>query len=586
MPQSSLFEPVAIPEVDLWSFLFERKAKPFTDSKDIFTDGDTDRSYSFGELRSASLAFGQGLQAAWHWQRGDVVAFYTPNSVDTPAATLGVLWAGGIASPANPLYTEAELTFQLRDARAKALVTMLPFLDTARRAAWAVGIPEDRILLVGDERDPAGRVRHFSQLRRPTATATATATATQAQIQSTRGRSKPVSIDARRDLAFLVYSSGTTGLPKGVCLTHYNIVANVLQQSMVDGQFFHPYGGVDGKGDKGLGITPFFHIYGLTCCIMFFAYMGWELVIMQRFDMERACQLIEKYRLTFAFVPPPVVLAFSKHPVVDKYDLTSMRSMNSGAAPLTPELALAVWDRLKIGVKQGYGLSETSPTATVQTPDEWGKFMGSVGKLLPNMEAKIVDPAYNDDNDDNDDDDDGNNNPREVPDGQPGELWLKGPSVFQGYLNRPDETRAATSRCGFFKTGDIFVRDKHGNYYCVDRLKELIKYKGFQVPPAELEGILLGHDDVLDAGVIGVEDRAQATEVPRAYIVLKPGLATDAAKAREIADWLATKTAPHKRLRGGVHFIAEIPKSACGKILRRLLRDRARQDDKAQGAKL
>ncbi|CAK7205520.1 hypothetical protein SEUCBS139899_008296 [Sporothrix eucalyptigena] len=551
----SPYTPVSIPETDLWSFLFERKSKPFTDSKEIFTDSETGRTYTFGDLRSTSLEFGKGIQKLWNWKRGDVMAFYTPNSIDTPPAMLGLLWAGGVGSPANPLYTEPELTFQLRDSGAKAIVTQLPFIDTARRAAKAVGIPEDRIILIGDAHDPSGHFRHFSTIRNP----------------SFSGRPTALKIDVRKDLAFLVYSSGTTGLPKGVCLTHHNVVSNVLQMSSVDSMYFHPYGGVDGKGDKGLGITPFFHIYGLTCCIMVFIYTGWELISMPRFDLERACQLIEQYKISFSYVPPPVILAFSKHPIVDKYDLTSMRMFHSGAAPLTPELATALWDRLKISVKQGYGLSETAPVATMQLLDEWGKFMGSVGKLLPNMTARLVDP-------------DKGTDVTEV--GKPGELWLKGPNIFPGYLNLPENTAATMSPDGYFKTGDIFVVDKYENFTCVDRLKELIKYKGFQVPPAELEGILLGHKDITDACVIGIEDKEQATEVPRAYVVMKPGIPTDAAKAKEIVDWLASLTAPHKKLRGGVHFLSEVPKSASGKLLRRVLRDQVRQAEKAGAAKL
>lgn len=225
-----------------------------TTRTEIFTDSETGRSYTFGDLRSSSLEFGKGLQSLWNWQRGDVLAFYTPNSIDTPPAMLGLLWAGGICSPANPLYTEPELTFQLRDSGAKAVITQLPYLETTRRAAKAVGIPEDRIILLGDEHDPSGRFRHFSTIRNP----------------AFKGKSTAVSVDVHNDLSFLVYSSGTTGLPKGVCLTHYNVVANVLQMSSMDSLFFHPFGGVDGKGDKGLGITPFFHIYvsrlsGLSC---------------------------------------------------------------------------------------------------------------------------------------------------------------------------------------------------------------------------------------------------------------------------------------------------------------------------------
>lgn len=198
---------------------------------------------------------------------------------------------------------------------------------------------------------------------------------------------------------------------------------------------------------------------GLVNCVFMSIYSGWQLFIMSRFDLEKACQIIQDNKITFAYVPPPIVLAFGKDPNVDRYDLTSLKMLHSGAAPLTNELLELFWSRLKLPVKQGYGLSETAPVTHVQMPDEWAKFMGSVGKLVPNMESKIVDLEGN-----------------EVPLGEEGELWLKGPNVFGGYLNNPDKTNDAFSTDGWFKTGDIFKVDKHGNYYCVDRLKELIKY--------------------------------------------------------------------------------------------------------------
>lgn len=310
---------------------------------------------------------------------------------------------------------------------------------------------------------------------------------------------------------------------------------------------------------------------------------------MSRFDLEKACQIIQEYKITFAYVPPPIVLAFGKHPAVDQYDLTSLKMMHSGAAPLTNELLELVWSRLKLPVKQGYGLSETSPVTHAQMPDEWAKFMGSVGKLVPNMEAKIVDLEG-----------------KEVSLDEEGELWVKGPNVFGGYFNQPDKTKDAFSADGWFKTGDIFKIDKHGNYYCVDRLKELIKYskantahniimsapanhpfaEGFQVPPAELEGLLLGHEDVSDVCVIGIYDNNQATELPRAYVTLKTGVQQSDEKAKEIAEWIATKVAPHKRLRGGVYFIDVVPKSPSGKILRRVMRDKVKQEERKAGPKL
>ncbi|GAB1310391.1 4-coumarate-CoA ligase [Madurella fahalii] len=554
MPYPSTFPPLDIPDgIDLWSFLLGRRYRDFPVTKEILTCAETGRSYSWADLRSASIEFGKGLKARWGWKKDHAMAFYTPNSIDTPILTLGVLWAGGVVSPANPLYTTDELAFQLKDSGAKGLVTQVAYLETAISAAEKAGLPFDRIILLGTQRDPSGRFRHFSSIR---------------SISYT-GRYAKAKIHPKRDIAFLVYSSGTTGLPKGVCLSHYNMVANVLQAAYVEGSQWRPTGGADGKGDKQLGVLPFFHIFGLTCSVLMSVYSGWQLVVLERFDLEKALQAIEKYRITFTYVPPPVILAFGKHPAVDGYDLSSLKVLHSGAAPLTKELTEAVWNRLKMPVKQGFGLSETSAVVCCQVVDEWAKFMGSVGKLMPNMEARIVG-------------DDG----KDVPEGEPGELWLKGPNVFPGYFKNPERTKEAFSRDGFFKTGDVFRRDKHGNFYCVDRLKELIKYNGYPVPPAELEGILVGHKEVADACVIGVDEPTHATEVPRAYVVLREGIEASDAKAQELAEWVATQVAPHKKLRGGIRFVDQIPKSPSGKVLRRVMREQAKKEQRALGAKL
>ncbi|KAK4038739.1 hypothetical protein C8A01DRAFT_37306 [Parachaetomium inaequale] len=559
MPYSSTFPPLDIPDgVDLWTLLLGHKHRDFPPTKEILTCAETGRSYSWADLRSASIEFGKGLKALWGWKKGDVLAFYTPNSIDTPILTLGALWAGGTVSPANPLYTVDELAFQLRDSGAKGLVTQPANLATALAAAQKARLPSDRIILLGPHRDdPSSGIRHFSSIRSSTS--------------STGGdrHAQPARVHPRTDLAFLVYSSGTTGLPKGVCLTHRNMVANVLQASYVEGSQWRSRGGADGQGDTQLGVLPFFHIYGLTCGVLMSVYEGWRLVVLERFDMERALRAIERYRVTFAYVPPPVVLAFSKHPAVEAYDLSSLKVLHSGAAPLTRELTEAVWNRLKVPVKQGFGLSETSAVVCCQVVDEWGKFMGSVGKLMPNMEARIVG-------------EDG----KEAEEGESGELWLRGPNVFPGYFKNPERTKDAFSSDGFFKTGDVFRRDKHGNFYCVDRLKELIKYNGYPVPPAELEGVLIGHKEVADACVIGVEDQANATEVPRAYVVLRDGIEASEAKAQQLADWVANQVAPHKKLRGGIRFVDQVPKSPSGKVLRRVMREQARKEQRASRAKL
>ena len=259
-----------------------------------------------------------------------------------------------------------------------------------------------------------------------------------------------------------------------------------------------------------------------------------------------------------------------KSPVVSKYDLSSVRMLNSGAAPLTRDLVDAVYKRLKIPIKQGYGLSETSPTTHTQPWEEWSSTIGSVGRLLPNQVAKYMDPEE-----------------KEVPAGQTGELWIKGPNIFKGYLNNAEGTANALTDDGYFKTGDVGHQDEKGNFFITDRVKELIKYKGFQVPPAELEGILIGNEEIDDVAVLGIYNEEQATEVPRAYVVPKKGVKGDKETEARIVKWLAGKVASHKRLRGGVRFVDEVPKSASGKILRRVLKEQAKAEmKKGQKAKL
>lgn len=285
---------------------------------------------------------------------------------------------------------------------------------------------------------------------------------------------------------------------------------------------------------------------------------------MPKFDIEQFCKLVQDEKITFSYVVPPVILLLSKHPIVEKYDLSSIRMMSSGAAPLTKELVDAVHRRTKLKVKQAYGLSETSPTTHTQPWDRWYTTIGAVGTLLPNITAKYMSPDE-----------------KELPCGEVGELWMKGPNVFKGYLNNPEGTKNALTEDGYFKTGDVGYQDKHGNFYITDRIKELIKYKGFQVPPAELEGILSDNDKIDDVAVIGIYKEQDATEVPRAYIVPKKGVEAGKALEKEIMDWLASKVANHKRLRGGVRFVDEIPKSVSGKILRRVLKAKAQEEEKA-----
>ncbi|KAF7193804.1 putative 4-coumarate--CoA ligase 1 [Pseudocercospora fuligena] len=555
MPTKSSFPDIEIPNVDLWAFIFDRKNRDFSDDQVIYRSCNSDRKYTFNEVKAAATTFGEGLCNLWDWQRGDVLNIYAPNDIDVGPIIFGVFFAGGIISPANPGYSPDELAFQLTNSGSKAIVTTKAFLPAAQKAAEKAGIPTDRILLLGETKDDTRRFKHWTNIRK-----------TSGALRYRRRKVK----DPSEDLAFLVYSSGTTGLPKGVMLSHSNIVSDLSQINGAMGKWY------SSGQDKILGVLPFFHIYGLTGLVHQPLHRGVELVVMPAFDLKLFLETIQKHKITFIYVAPPVIVRLARDETVSNYDLSSVKMITSGAAPLTQELVDTVHRKYKIKINQAYGLSETSPMTHTQPWDEWYSSVGSVGKIFPNMYARYVDP-------------DG----KELGPGEVGELWMAGPNVFQGYWKNEEASKEALQTIDgmrWFKTGDVGFQDEKHNFYITDRVKELIKYKGFQVAPAELEGKLMDHPLVNDVAVIGIEDKENHTEVPRAYIVhAKQGKdagdaetgvpSADAQKdADEIVQWVADKVANHKRLRGGIRFIDEIPKSASGKILRRVLKDRVKKE--------
>jgi 4-coumarate--CoA ligase len=431
--------------------------------------------------------------------------------------------AGGIITTVNPTYTEREVHHQLEDAGARLLITVGVFLDTALAAAEGTGVTGARglgVFVFGDA--PDGTPDAMSLIGAPIA----------AQV--------PVTSD---DLVALPYSSGTTGLSKGVMLSHGNLVANIAQTIAPSGLR---------EDETIIAVLPFFHIYGMQVLMNCGLAAGATIITMPRFDLEQFLELHQRYHITRSFVAPPIVVALAKHPMVDKYDLSSVEQIFSGAAPLSAELALEAGARIGCEVVQGYGMTELSPVSHL-TPK--GRFKpGSVGITAPNTETLIVDPATGD----------------ELPVDADGEVWVRGPQVMKGYLNNPTATAATIDADGWLHTGDIGHIDSDGHLYVVDRLKELIKFKGFQVPPAELEALLLTHPAVADAAVIGVPDD-EAGEIPVGYVVLKPGAT---ATEQEIMAFVAGQVATYKQIRR-LHLIDAVPKSASGKILRRVLRDQA-----------
>ncbi|KAJ9628140.1 hypothetical protein H2204_009542 [Knufia peltigerae] len=541
MPFDSAYPPLSIPDVDLFSFLFDRNDREFPDDHVILVDVTTRTQHTYRHICETAEKFGKGLKSHWNWQKGDVMAIFSPNSAEIASATFGTQWAGGVVCPFNNQYTTTELASQLKSSQSKGLLTHVTCLQVAREAARLAGLPWSRIIVVG-EQDPEGRCRHYSSLFDDSTAI------------------KKASIDPENDLSFLVYSSGTTGLPKGVMLSHKNIVANVLQVTIPD------LGNVNWQRDQYLGFLPMYHIYGEFCIavsVLAPVYRGLTMHIMQKFDLDCLCQVIQESKIAIVYVVPPVVLLLAKHPVVDKYDLSSLRMLHSSAAPLTDDLVGMIHKRLKVPIKQGYGMSEASPGIAGQPWNDWNKTIGSAGTLAPSMSMKLV-----------------NNAGTEVPIGEEGEIWIKGPNIFKGYFQNPEATAEAVDADGWYRTGDIGYVDKNHNIYITDRVKELIKYNGFQVAPAQLEGILLAHPAVNDVAVVGLSSPAKATELPRAYIVPAQGFKGDDEKlAREISDWLDRRVAPYKRLRGGIKFIEVIPKSAAGKVLRRLLVEQAKKEE-------
>lgn len=510
------FPDVTVPEVSLTDFVMRDAAQRL--DKPALIEGPTGRVITYGELAQSIREVAAGL-AARGFGKGEVFGILSPNVPEYGIAFHAVATLGGINTTVNPLYTANEVAHQLKDAGARFLVTVPQCLEKAEQAAEAANIEE--LFVFEQPGFDTNGATPFSAL-------------------FLKGGTPPkVSINPLKDLVALPYSSGTTGLPKGVMLTHHNLVANMCQ--MVGLEYF------TGE-DTLVCLLPLFHIYGLVVVLNMGLHSGATIVTMPRFELEPFLETLQKYDVTMAHLVPPIVLALTKHPVVDNYKLPKLKTIFSGAAPLDDSLTRACMERLGVDIRQGYGMTETSPVTHSSPPEREDVKYGAVGVPAPNTECKLIDLETGD----------------ELGPNQEGEVCVRGPQVMRGYLNRPEATAATIDQDGWLHTGDIGYADEDGHFYIVDRAKELIKYKGFQVAPAELEALLLTHPDVADAAVIPCPDD-ECGEVPKAYVVLKGG-----ATAEEIMDFVSARVAPHKRIRD-IEFIDKIPKSPSGKILRRLL---------------
>ncbi|MAT05514.1 MAG: 4-coumarate--CoA ligase family protein [Acidimicrobiaceae bacterium] len=505
---------VEIPETTITEHIL-RRAEALPDRVALM-DGPSGRSYTYAQLREMIHRFAGGLQARGFGE-GDVLGLMAPNIPEYAVVFHGTAVAGGTVTTINPTYGAEEVRFQLNDAGASMLITIGMFADTAAAAIEGTGVSEVMTLDAADGTTSALDLLSADPIEQ-------------------------VPVDLHEQVVVLPYSSGTTGLPKGVMLTHHNLVANCVQTEPSVNLVEH---------ETALAFLPFFHIYGMQVLMNLQLSVGTTVITLPRFDLQQALELTQQHKITRIYAVPPVILALAKHPLVDQYDLSSLVQVFSGAAPLGAELAAEAAKRIDCEVVQGYGMTELSPVSHCTFEGDFRP--GTSGITVPNTETRIVDPESGED--------------QSV--GGEGELWVRGPQVMKGYLNNEEATRNTIDEDGWLHTGDVAVVDEHHHVSIVDRVKELIKYKGFQVPPAELEALLVAHPKVADVAVIGVADE-EAGELPKAFVVTQPGaeLTID-----EIQAYVGEHVASYKQIRL-VEFVDEIPKSPSGKILRRMLRDR------------
>jgi acyl-CoA synthetase (AMP-forming)/AMP-acid ligase II len=516
----STFPDIEIPDQNVYDFLFGSLTQDDLAATALI-DGTNGATTSYGQML-AQIDAVAGALAARGVTTDTTIGLLCPNAPAFAIVFHGILRAGAVVTTINSLYTAEEIASQLKDAKATWLFTVSPLLAGAEAAAKEIGLDADH-LIVMDGVDGHPSLMDLIAEHKP---------------------APEVSFDPATHLAVLPYSSGTTGRPKGVMLTHRNLVANVAQSMATIG--------IEGWEV----VLAFYHIYGLTVLLNFALKTKSALVTMPRFDLPEFLRIIQDQKCTWVFIAPPIAVALAKHPLVDQYDLSSIKGIFSGAAPLDANLGGAVASRLGTNVRQGYGMTELSPVSHVIPMARDDISLDNIGLGLPNLESKLVDPETG----------------KEIPVpesgvSEPGELMCKGPNVMVGYLGNEEATKATLEPDGWLHTGDIATVESNGIYRIVDRLKELIKYKGYQVAPAVLEAVLLTHPRIADAAVIGVLDE-DGQEIPKAFVVIQAG---EELSGDEVMEFVASKVAPHEKIRR-VEFIDVIPKSTAGKILRKDLR--------------
>lgn len=538
---------------DLISYIF---SNPFNvpHDKPIYIDAQSGKQYTYADVIQRTKSLTNGLQQTFGLRKDDVVALFSPNTIEYAIACYGIVGSGSLVAPTSAALTALELNAQLKTSGARFVVAHSSLLETARRAAKGTAVEKVILLDGASPVDGQATCEHL---------ASTFPQGTLATISPADAAKKPV---------FICFSSGTSGPSKGVVSTHQNITANLQQWRALMLETGSPAQRPQRR--TAVAFLPFSHIYGLNLYMCQSMAWGTSVVILPKFDLDTYLGCIEKYQPDELALVPPIALMLVKDERVSKYNLSSVTRVMSAAAPLTSELAAALEAKFKalfqtdVFCTQSWGLTETSPMATGIPNNRLDKRESGVGVIAPSMEFRFVDPETMTDVVAN-------------PDGSTpaGEIWCRGPNVVSGYYNNEEATKSAfyTEPDGtkWFRTGDIGAIDKEGYVAISDRIKEMIKYKGLQVIPSELEGKLIEHPDIEDAGVVGMWADERATELPVAFVVLrqKPNNNDVKTVTDGIHSWLNPKVANHKRLRGGIFVVDQIPKSPSGKILRRQLKD-------------
>ncbi|KAL5390167.1 hypothetical protein PMIN06_002077 [Paraphaeosphaeria minitans] len=547
MPFSSPFPSLNIPKCNLLEYLFPT-GQPVTETPIWIDAQDTNHYLTPRLLLQWSKRLALGLDRLGIKPR-EVVMILTPNHIFVPVAYLGIVGSKRIFSGANPAYTVSELKHQISNTQASIILVHPSLSKNAVAAARKAGLPDGRVFLFSDvPNTPASGCRDWREFLPSTSEADAYEFPQMSAQESTT------------ITATVNYSSGTTGLPKGVEVSHHNLVAN-LEQTIYMRYLKKPWDHTDRPREVWLGFLPLYHAYGQLYTIAMAQKLQIPCYIMKQFQYDEFLRTIQDQKVTHLQIAPPIMVMLSKRPETTKYDLSSVTDILCGAAPLSKELQTEISRKLGCEIVQGWGMTEVTCGA-IHVPGGTIDDSGSVGQLDPNCECMLLD-------------DDG----KEVADGQPGELYVRGPNICLGYWRNPHATKETLSPDGWLRSGDVAVCRK-GWFWIVDRKKELIKVNALQVAPAELEAVLLEFDPIADAAAVGITLDGQ--EWPRAYIALKDehkGKVT----VNEIHAFMKEKVAKHKQLVGGIQFVDEVPKLQSGKIKRAFVKEWAKKDAQRMG---